>query len=206
MNTQASASSPGASAARNSKGGKKRFPAEYRKLPPALKLKWLGGLAAKREVEQGRLQFNQLSAEAKRLEKERVQVLQIVPGPARLDEQQGTGRPFPPQASDPACQMREADRVLNRVEEPVLWPAAYLSDHDGVSCTYDVDCFDDVRRRSRIDGEPVRHGGTDSASAGAFRGILESRQRVKECRLEPVSTAALQATIDRYNATHPVRV
>jgi hypothetical protein len=196
--------------ARNGGGSKGGFPAEYKRMPPARKREWLAGDDAAERVRDGRIQFNQIAKETKNLEKARVRIGVTVPSPARLDEQQSTGAPFPPQADDPASQMRTADRLLNpQAEARVLWPTSYLSGPPGAVATFDVVVWDDLKRRARNEGcgdhEPDA-GGTESCSAASIQQAIESPRLVVECKLEPESTAALLREIQSYHATQTLVV
>lgn len=178
------------------------FPPSFKKLTPAKKSAWLAGAECQALVAQRKLDFGQVSAERRRLDKARSRIRRIVPSPARLDEWDG-GHAFPPRADHPADAMRRADRVLNeQVEAEVLWPASYLQN----GSTFDLVVFETERRRAALMGGDVDasrrgDGSSQSPTALARRRLEESGGQLVEMKLATEDPRVLRRQIDAYNAT-----
>jgi hypothetical protein len=136
-------------------GQARGFPAEYKRLPPAGRESWLAGDECRAMVVSGRLQQNQVKAEAARIEKATNRVRQLVPSPNRLDEYR-RGYAFPPKAEHTPMEL--ADWMLDpAVERHVLWPAHYLHGDPGRRVTYDVVCMDTAASRKKLGmDDPIR--------------------------------------------------
>jgi hypothetical protein len=197
------AASLAAGSARPSGGGKRKFPQTYRDIKsPIGRRVWLCGDECRAMIDSGQIQQNQVEKELRRLDEGRKIVAAVSPSPARVDENQRTGLPFPPPADDPACQMREARHVLNpSVEARTLWPAVYLSSR---GATDDRMAWELEKRKARIEGrDPHRrnYSTTESPSADANAALADRQgELVSQVELLPESTAALEREIAAHAA------
>ncbi len=166
-------------------GGKRKKLREYlRGLPPGRRLSWMAGEECSGLIQAGVLQQGQIAAEIERIGKAQREVAGIVPSPCRLADWLA-GEQFPP----PGKLMRRARRVLNRVEEPLAWPATYLS---AAGATYDVVIWEDQQARARlgIDSAPSSPSAAGIRAAGDRHAVIieqidldneESEQRQRYC-------------------------
>jgi hypothetical protein len=178
----------------------KSFPAVYRRLSPTRKLEWLTGAECGAMVRLGNLQATQVQAEARRIDKARIGVMQIAPSSANVEDWQG-GQPFPPPAEN--TPMVQADRMLCRQEIPVLWPASYLSGGE----TYDVVVFKDLMRRAGIDGtRDLNHGTTESPNRIASDELQRRNVKLLARRLPTEDIAVLKQQISAYRRGLPTSI
>lgn len=128
--------------ARPGSARKRKFRDYLRGMSPGARLSWLAGDKCGELLKSGAITQQQIDAEVERIGKAQREVAAIVPSPCRLQDWRD-GEQFPP----PGKLMRRARRVLNRVEEPLAWPAIYLT---ADRTTYDVVIWEDQQARARL--------------------------------------------------------
>lgn len=176
------------------------FPTAYRRLPFSRKLEWLGGEECASFVKAGTLQFNQVEAEARRLEKQRVRVLQTVPSLTWIEDWQ-RGAAFPPPAEHTPMEL--AGRMLCKAEITVLWPAIYLQGGE----TFDVKVFQDLMRRAHIEGKCDLNAGTTESPTRVVLDVMEKHNKALTRRKLPTEdTSVLQLQIAAFNAGRPTTI
>jgi hypothetical protein len=176
----------------------KGFPALYKGLSPVRRLAWLKSDVCKALVSGGGLQQSQVSGEERKLKKKSAEISHITPTPARLSDFEN-GEKFPPVPDDPLSKPIKAKPfrgVLNRVENPVLWPSTYVS---AAGATYDRVCYDTERLRQSLDLDAYEKN-SSSPTTQAMRELESSGAILSETPLPTEDTAALKRQIKRYHA------